>query len=472
MNFEQVLINNLVHNEEFTRKTLPYLKSDYFHDKSERIVFEIIDKYFTSFNALPTTRALLVELSDRKDLDEVSFPAAKEVVQNLEPDSVDSIEWLLETTEKFCQEKAIYNAVRRSIEILDDPKNGDNPGMLPQIFTEALSVGFDHDIGHDYLDGFEARFESYKKKISKIPFNIQLLNHITKGGLANKTLNIILAGTNVGKSLIMCDWAASHLSMGYNVLYITLEMSEEEVSRRIDGNLLDVELDDFETIDTAFLKKRADKIREKAKSRLIVKEFPTAAAHSGNFRHLLNELRIKKNFKPQIVYIDYLNICASSRLKNAANVNSYTYVKSIAEEVRGLAVEFGIPIVSATQTTRGGYDSSDLDLSDTSESFGLPATADLMLGVMETEELAELGQYLFKQLKNRYADKNKCKRFVVGVHKSKMRLYDVDDEAQEDILDGPVMDNSKTGQRLEEERLSQLGKGKKLFDTSKFSQFK
>jgi hypothetical protein len=361
------------------------------------------------------------------------------------------VDWLLESTEKFCQEKAMYNAVRKAIEILDSPKEGEGPGALPQIFTDALSIAFDTNIGHDYLEGFEERFLSYRKKVNKLPFAIELLNHITKGGLGNKTLNIILAGTNVGKSLIMCDWAASHLSMGYDVLYITLEMSEEEVSRRIDGNLLDIELDELEKVDLAVLKKKADKVREKAKSRLIVKEFPTASAHAGNFRHLLNELRIKKNFRPQIVYVDYLNICASSRLKNAANVNSYTYVKAIAEEIRGLAVEFGIPIVSATQTTRSGYDSSDLDLSDTSESFGLPATADLMLGVMETEELADLGQYLFKQLKNRYADKNKCKRFVVGVHKAKMRLYDVEQEAQEDILDGPVMDSGEIGRRTAEE---------------------
>jgi len=393
MNFEQVLINNLVFNEDFARKTIPFIKTEYFHDKSERVLFELVDNYFTKFNAPPTPRSLLVDLADRKDLDEVSFPAAQELVASLDNNALDSVEWLIESTEKFCQDKAMYNAVRRAIEILDDPKADDTTGMLPQIFTDALSVAFDTNIGHDYLDGFEERFLSYRKKTSKIPFAIELLNHITKGGLGNKTLNIILAGTNVGKSLIMCDWAASNLSMGYDVLYITLEMSEEEVSRRIDGNLLDVELDDLETIDLTILQKRADKVREKSKSRLVVKEFPTAAAHVGNFRHLLNELRIKKKFTPAIVYIDYLNICASARIKAGSNVNSYTYVKAIAEEIRGLAVEFGVPIVSATQTTRGGYDSSDLDLGDTSESFGLPATADLMLGVMETEELAELGQY-------------------------------------------------------------------------------
>lgn len=451
MNFEQVLLNNLVFNEDFTRKTLPFIKSEYFHDKSEKVVFELVEQHFTKFNQAPTTRSLLVELSNRTDLGEESYPAAQTLVESLIPDVVDSEEWLMETTEKFCQDKAIFNAVRKAIKILDDPAEGESSGQLPQLFTDALSIGFDHSIGHDYLENFEERFLAYRKKLYKIPFALELLNHITKGGLGNKTLNIILAGTNVGKSLVMCDWAASNLSMGYNVLYITLEMSEEEVSRRIDGNLLDVELDDLEHISVEILTKKADKVREKAKSRLIVKEFPTASAHSGNFRHLLNELKVKKNFVPDIVYVDYLNICASSRLKNAANVNSYTYVKAIAEELRGLAVEFGIPLVSATQTTRSGYDSSDLDLSDTSESFGLPATADLMLGVMETEELAELGQYLFKQLKNRYCDKNKCKRFVIGVHKSKMRLYDVEQEAQEDILDGPVMDNGEIGRRTAEE---------------------
>lgn len=451
MNFEQVLINNLVYNEEYARKVLPFIKEEYFHDNAERTILGIIEEYYTKFNTPPTTRALLVELSSVNGLNEDTFTSAQEVIQGLDKNAIESSEWLLENTEKFCQDKAIYNAVRKAIEILDSPKEGENSGSLPQLFTDALSVAFDTNIGHDYLENFEDRFLAYRKKIHKIPFAIELLNHITKGGLANKTLNIILAGTNVGKSLVMCDWAASNLSMGYNVLYITLEMSEEEVSRRIDGNLLDVELDDLEKMDLAVLKKKADKVREKARSKLIVKEFPTASAHVNHFRHLLNELKIKKKFIPDIIYVDYLNICASSRLKNAVNVNSYTYVKAIAEEIRGLAVEFGVPIVSATQTTRSGYDSSDLDLSDTSESFGLPATADLMLGVMETEELSELGQYLFKQLKNRYADKNKCKRFVVGVHKAKMRLYDVEQEAQEDILDGPVMDNSDTGRRIAEE---------------------
>lgn len=452
MNFEQVLLNNLVFNEEFARKTLPFIKTDYFHDKSDKAVFELVDSYFAKYNTAPTPRALLVELNDKGGLDEMAFKSAQEVVTSLDKNNIEAQDWLMESTEKFCQEKAMYNAVRKAIEILDSPKEGEGPGALPQLFTDALSVAFDTNIGHDYLENFEERFLAYRKKIHKIPFAIELLNHITKGGLANKTLNIILAGTNVGKSLIMCDWAASNLSMGYNVLYITLEMSEEEVSRRIDGNLLDVELDDLEHVDLSVLKKKADKVREKAKSKLIVKEFPTASAHVGNFRHLLNELKIKKNFKADIIYIDYLNICASARLRNAgSNVNSYTYVKAIAEEIRGLAVEFGVPIVSATQTTRGGYDSSDLDITDTSESFGLPATADLMLGVIETEELADLGQYLFKQLKNRYADKNKCKRFVVGVHKAKMRLHDVEQEAQEDILDGPVMDNGDIGRRTAEE---------------------
>lgn len=452
MNFEQVLINNLVHNEEFARKTLPFIKSEYFHDKADKAVFELVDDYFAKFNTAPTNRALLVELDGVNNLHEEAHKQAQDIITGLDKNHVEAQDWLLESTEKFCQEKAMYNAVRKAIEILDSPTDDAGPGVLPQLFTDALSIGFDHDIGHDYLENFEERFLAYRKKIHKIPFALELMNHITKGGLGVKTLNIILAGTNVGKSLIMCDWAATNLSMGYNVLYITLEMSEEEVSRRIDGNLLDVELDDLEKVDLAVLKKKADKVREKAKSKLIVKEFPTASAHAGNFRHLLNELKIKKNFMPDIIYVDYLNICASSRLKNAgSNVNSYTYVKAIAEEIRGLAVEFGVPIVSATQTTRGGYDSSDLDLSDTSESFGLPATADLMLGVMETEELADLGQYLFKQLKNRYADKNKCKRFVIGVHKAKMRLYDVEQEAQEDILDGPVMDQGEIGRRTAEE---------------------
>jgi archaellum biogenesis ATPase FlaH len=451
MNFEQVLINNLVYNDEFTRKVLPYIKDEYFHDKAERAVHELVQEHYEKYNTAPTVRALLVELGNKSGLGEDVFRSAQDLIQALDKSAIESQDWLLESTEKFCQEKAMYNAVRKAIEILDDPKDGESPGSLPELFTNALSVGFDTDIGHDYLDNFEERFLAYRQKVNKIPFGIELLNHITKGGLGHKTLNIILAGTNVGKSLIMCDWAATNLSMGYNVLYITLEMSEIEVSKRIDGNLLDIELDDLENIDLAVLKKKADKVREKARSKLIVKEFPTASANTNHFRHLLNELRLKKNFKPDIIYVDYLNICASARLKNANNVNSYTYIKAIAEELRGLAVEFGVPLVSATQTTRGGYESSDLDLTDTSESFGLPATADLMLGVVETEELMELGQYLFKQLKNRYADKNKCKRFVIGVHKSKMRLHDVEQEAQEDILDGPVMDRGEIGRRSAEE---------------------
>lgn len=463
MNIEQVILNNLVFNEEYARKTLPFLKSEYFHSRSDKVVYELIDSYYDKFNTAPTASALSVDLDKRRDLDESIFSSSKELVTGLNDATLDSIDWLMENTEQFCKDKAIYNAVRKAIEILDNPKEGEAPGSLPELFTAALQVGFDSNIGHDYLENFEERFESYRKKIAKMPFSIELLNAITKGGLEAKTLNIILAGTNVGKSLIMCDWAASHLSMGYNVLYITLEMSEEKISQRIDGNLLDVDLDDLDKIDISVLTKKADKVRAKAKSRLIVKEFPTASAHVGNFRHLLNELRLKKNFRPDIIYVDYLNICASSRIRHGSNVNSYTYVKAIAEELRGLAVEYGVPIVSATQTTRSGYDSSDLDLGDTSESFGLPATADLMLGVMETEELADLGQYLFKQLKNRYADKNKCKRFVIGVHKSKMRLYDVEQSAQEDILDGPVMDRTNTGQRLEEESRS---------DTSKFKGFK
>jgi hypothetical protein len=470
MNIEQVILNNLVHNEEFTRKSIPFLKSEYFHDRSEKVVFELVDNYFNTYNTLPSPRSLLVDLTSRKDLDESSFPAAQEVINSFEKTNVDSIDWLLENTEQFCKDKAIYNAVRRSIEILDDPNSEEGAGALPGIMSEALSVGFDTNIGHDYMEGFDDRYEYYRRTTSRIPFNLELMNHITKGGLPNKTLNIILAGTNVGKSLIMCDWAANNLADGLDVLYITLEMAEEMISQRIDGNLLDIELDDMPNVSAAVWDKKVEKLKKKVTGRLIVKEFPTAAAHAGNFRHLLNELRIKKNFRPKIIYIDYLNICASSRIKLSGNINSYTYVKSIAEELRGLAVEFDLPIVSATQTTRTGYSSSDLDVDDTSESFGLPATADLMIGVMETEELAELGQYLFKQLKNRYADKNKCKRFVIGVHKAKMRLFDVEQDAQEDILGGPVMDKTETGRRLEEERLQSLGS--KGFDNSKFKGFK
>jgi archaellum biogenesis ATPase FlaH len=362
-----------------------------------------------------------------------------------------NVEWLIDTTEKFCQDKAIYNAIMESIKILDDKKGELSKGSIPQILSDALGVSFDTSIGHDFLDDAQERFDFYRMKEQRTTFDLDYFNKITNGGLPNKTLNIALAGTGVGKSLFMCHCAAANLMDGKNVLYITLELAEEKVAERIDANLLDIPISELALVPNETYFKRMGRLKEKCKGKLIVKEYPTASAGSANFRHLLNELKIKKNFVPSIIYIDYLNICTSSRIKQGSNVNSYTYIKAIAEELRGLAVEFNVPIMSATQTTRSGFGNSDVGLEDTSESFGLPATADFMFALISSEELADLGQIMVKQLKNRYNDPDHYKRFVIGVDKSKMRLYDTEQEAQKDILDGPVMDYTEVGKRMNEE---------------------
>jgi len=446
MAIEQIIFNNLVHNEDYARKVIPFLKDEYFSDHSEKIVFRLIDNYVKNYNSFPSKEALAIDLTNANNVGEVAFKQCKEIIERIEIDTNTKIDWLLDQTEKFCQEKAVYNSIMKSIEIIDDKSGKLSKGAIPQILSDALAVSFDTHIGHDFIEDADSRFEFYHTKEKRIPFDIEYMNNITQGGLPMKTLNIAMAGTGVGKSLFMCHCASSNLMQGLNVLYITLEMAEERIAERIDANLLDVTIDDLKVLPKESYDKKINRVKNKTAGKLVIKEYPTACAGSANFRHLLNELKIKRNFIPDIIYIDYLNICTSSRIKNGANVNSYTLVKAIAEELRGLAVEFNVPIVSATQTNRAGFADSDVGLENTSESFGLPATADFMFALITTEELQELGQIMVKQLKNRYNDPGINRRFVVGVDRSKMRLYNVEQSAQEDLLDGPVMDNTKFGE--------------------------
>ena len=461
---EKVILANLALNEEFARKVVPFLKPEYFHDSVDRAIFDVIDSYSKKYNKFPSKEALGIELSRRDNLSEDTFKSCTEFVEGMELDDTD-FDWLVDQTEKFCQDKAVYNAIMKSIQVIDDKTGKLSKGSIPALLSDALSVSFDTHIGHDFIGDASARYDFYHTKEVKIPFDLDLFNRITKGGLSRKTLNVILAGTGVGKSLCMCHMAANNLTDGKNVLYITLEMAEERIAERIDANLLDTPLDELELLPRDTYDSKMERLRTKCKGRLIIKEYPTSQASSSNFRHLIQELKIKKNFVPDIIYIDYLNICASARIKHGANVNSYTYIKAIAEELRGLAVENDVPIVSATQTTRSGYTSSDVGLEDTSESFGLPATADFMFAVIRTEELDELNQVLVKQLKNRYSDVGANRRFVIGIDRSKMRLYDCEQSAQDDILDGPVMDKTEFGKRLADT-------GGKKFDKSMFEDFR
>ena len=444
MSIEKVILSNLVENEEYSRKVIPFLKSEYFQSVSQRVVYNIIDEYVKKYNAFPSKEALNINLENQNGINEQTFKESKELIEELRSDKND-LQWLLDQTEKYCQEKAVYNAIMSSIQILDDKTGKVNKGSIPQILSDALAISFDSHVGHDFLEDTDSRFEYYHRKENRIPFDLSYLNAITNGGLPNKTLNIALAGTGVGKSLFMCHCAGSNLSKGYNVLYITLEMAEEEIAKRIDANLINSTMDELTDLPKKYYDSKIEKIKNKTTGKLIIKEYPTACAGSANFRHLLNELKIKKNFVPDIIYIDYLNICLSSRIKQSSNINSYTYIKAIAEELRGLAVEFNVPILSATQTTRSGFSNSDVELTDTSESFGLPATADFMFALISTEELQDLGQIIVKQLKNRYADPATNRRFVIGIDRSRMKLYDVEQSAQEDLLDGPVMDTTTFG---------------------------
>lgn len=446
MKFSNVIFANLIQNEEYGRKVVPYVKEEYFESLPEKTVYKLINTYVTKYNKFPTHQALKIDL-ENSSLEQRIYDECETIIaESQQVGDVDQ-EWLLDKTEKFCQERAVYNAIMDSIQILDNKDKLRTKGSIPQILSEALAVSFDTNIGHDWYDDADDRYEYYHRVEDRVPFRLEYLNRITKGGLPKKTLNVILAGTHVGKSLFMCSTAASNLLDGKNVLYITMEMAEEEIARRIDANILDIPIGELDVIDKDTFDKRVTRVKSKTAGKIIIKEYPTSSAGSANFRHLLQELKLKKNFIPDIIYIDYLNICASSRLKMNSNINSYTYIKAVAEELRGLAVEFNVPIVSATQTTRSGYSNSDVDVTDTSESFALPATADFMLALVTSEELESLGQIMAKQLKNRYTDLGKCRRFVLGIDRVKMKLYDVEEDAQDLVDDRPVMDKSEFGQR-------------------------
>ena len=431
---ERTALTQLVTNEEYARKVLPFLKGDYFSDKTERTIFEEISKFVDKYNKIPTQTSLEIEVQSRKDLNETDYSKVVDVIKTLKPTDVD-FDWLVDTTEKFCKDKAVYNAIVEGISIIDGKDKKRDADAIPSILTDALAVGFDNRVGHDYLLDYDDRFEFYHKIEEKIPFDLEFFNKVTKGGLPPKTLNIALAGTGVGKSLFMCHVAANCLSQGRNVLYITLEMAEERIAERIDANLMNISIDDLHELPKQMFDDKINKIIKKTYGKLIVKEYPTASAHTAHFRGLIKELAIKKTFKPDIIFVDYLNICASSRFKGAQNVNSYMYVKAIAEELRGRAVETNVPIMSATQTTRSGFVSSDIGLEDTSESFGLPATADFMFALISNEELDDLNQIAVKQLKNRYNDPTMNKRFVLGIDRAKMRLFDVDSSEQTELVD-------------------------------------
>ena len=437
----------MVYNEDYTRKVLPFLKESYFQDTLERILFEHVKDHLEKYNKNPTVESLSIGISDRTDLSEELLENVYKILGKIKSDKdlETNIDWLKDETEKFCQDKAIYNAVMDSIHILEpeDKRETRDRGEIPKILSDALAVSFDPNVGHDYLEDYEDRFEYYHATEDKVKFDLTNFNSITKGGLSKKSLNIALAGTGVGKSLFMCHCAAANLDAGKNVLYITLEMAEEKIAQRIDANLLDIDIKDLELLSKDKYDEKIERKCSKITGKLIIKEYPTAVAHAGHFRHLLNELNLKKEFKPDILYIDYINICASSRIKPNASVNSYTYIKSIAEELRGLAVEYAIPIMSATQTTRTGYSNTDVEITDTSESFGLPATADLMFALIVTEEMDELNQILIKQLKNRYNDPTELRRFVIGIDRPKMKLYDVEDTAQTDLHDKKDSDESE-----------------------------
>ena len=431
---ETTILRNLVFNEDYSRKVIPFIQPDYFEQKSEKIIFEEVVQFIVKYGSAITVEALNIEVENRTDLNETEIKEIREINNSLNDAPVDK-QWLLDTTEKWCRDRAIYLALMESIHIADGNNEKKNRDAIPSILSDALAVSFDNNIGHDYLGNYEERYEFYHRQEDKIEFDLEYFNKITKGGLPNKTLNIALAGTGVGKSLFMCHLASSVLLQGRSVLYITLEMAEERIAERIDANLLNVPIQQLVDLPRQMFENKVTGLAKKTQGTLIIKEYPTASAHSGHFKALLNELALKKSFRPDIIFIDYLNICASSRYKSNLSVNSYSYIKAIAEELRGLAVEFNVPIVSATQTTRSGFGSSDPELTDTSESFGLPATADLMFALISTEELEQLGQIMVKQLKNRYSSTDKYKRFVLGIDRAKMRLYDCEQTAQKDILD-------------------------------------
>ena len=444
---ETTILRNLIFSEDYSRKVIPFIEPEYFEQRSEKVIFEEITSFIVKYGSAITIEALNIEVENRTDLTEDEVKGIREINSSLNDSPVDQ-QWLLDCTEKWCRDRAIYLALMESIHIADGNDDKKNRDAIPSILSDALSVSFDNNIGHDYLEDYEDRYESYHRKEDKIPFDLEYFDKITKGGLPNKTLNIALAGTGVGKSLFMCHVASSVLLQGKNVLYITLEMAEEKIAERIDANLLNINIQDITDLPRPMFENKVTALSKKTQGTLIIKEYPTASAHSGHFKTLLNELALKKSFKPDIIFVDYLNICASSRYRANSGVNSYSYIKAIAEELRGLAVETNLPIVSATQTTRSGFGSSDVDLTDTSESFGLPATADLMFALISTEELEGLNQIMVKHLKNRYNDPTLFKRFVVGIDRAKMRLYDCEQKAQEDIVDS----GHEEGYNIEEKK--------------------
>ena len=454
---EFLILRNLLHNEEYLRKVIPFIKPEYFEDNHQKIVFEEIQNFVEKYNQIATKEILCIEVENRNDINDSSFKEVVGLITSLE-EEMSEFNWLVDTTEKWCRDRAIYLALMESIALADGTDEKKGRDAIPSILSDALAVSFDAHVGHDYLADYEQRYETYHRKEDRVEFDLEYFNKITKGGLPNKTLNIALAGTGVGKSLFMCHVASSVLLQGRNVLYITMEMAEEKIAERIDANLLNVPIQDLTDLPRSSFENKVTRLAEKTQGSLIIKEYPTASAHSGHFKALLNELALKKSFRPDIIFIDYLNICASSRYRGNSTVNSYSYIKAIAEELRGLAVEANVPIVSATQTTRSGYGSSDVELTDTSESFGLPATADLMFALISSDELEGLGQIMVKQLKNRYNDPTVFKRFVVGVDRAKMRLYDCEQSAQEDIIDSGK----------EEEYNYEETKPKKSFEGFKF----
>src|SRR5210317_2125915 len=458
INLEQTILRNLLTNDEYARKVAAFLSPEYFQGVYQNL-FKEFTKFIAKYNKLPTQESFKIEIDEGDRLNEEQYRHAVEILPNIFTPEAENLEWLIDRTEKWCQDRAVYNAVMESITVIDGKHPTLTKNAVPDLLSKALSVSFDTNIGHDYLENVDKRYDFYHEQEERIPFDLDYFNKITKGGLPNKTLNIALAGTGVGKSLFMCHVAAAALTQGRNVLYITLEMSEERIAERIDANLLNVPIDQLENLSKEMLTNKVGIIAARTNGKLVVKEYPTGQANSSHFRALLNELKLKKNFIPDIIYIDYLNICASARMKGMGGaINSYSYIKSIAEELRGLAVEFNVPIVSATQTTRSGFSNTDVGLEDTSESFGLPATADLMFALISTEELEELGQILVKQLKNRYNDPTIHKRFVIGIDRAKMRLYDCEQSAQQDILD-----NGKDEEYDYEEK-----KPKKTFEGFKF----
>ena len=448
---ERTALSNLIHNEEYTRKVLPFIKEEYFSDRTERLLFTEIYKFVNKYNSLPTKEALSIEINSAKSVNEDEYKKITDVLSTLNKEPVNQ-DWLVETTEKFCKDRAIHNAILGGIQIIDGKDKQHTPEYLPEMLTSALSVSFDQKVGHDYLLESQERFDFYKKKEERLELDLDYFNKITRGGIPSKTLNICLAGTGVGKTMFMTHLASSILLQGKNVLYITMEMAEERIAERIDANLLNVGISDLEELPYSMYETKINKLQSKTSGKLIIKEYPTASAHTGHFRALVKELALKKSFKPDIVFVDYLNICASARFKAGANVNSYTYIKAIAEELRGMAVENDIPIFSATQTTRGGFVSSDVGLEDTSESFGLPATADFMFALISSEELDDKNQIMVKQLKNRYNDPTVNRKFILGVDRSKMRFYDVEQTAQTDLVDS----GQPTTERKFEKKLGQF----------------